>query len=1095
MVEYRNTLTELETVASAEYRALREAFHNSTWTGLEDGARLHAGDPEISQADFELDIQAPLHEVILAGVVLVEKAKLSGFHQVKIDHIYRFLQSSVANALATVADTEVERGGPASLTIKQLQLDTLAEQYVRMQVEVNALNGIAAIDLSSVAHSIRVLSANPALQHLDIFASEIHRLKISHPELLIQPAVATTAELSAEDLVDLRQLLAGQQGDWLGGRALTALSEKVQPKEDVIGTDILMKEGQRLTDGQVNNLRLLLASITNLQESAETNPDVFAQRGLSHFAAHPERLDELSHTITQILDTHEQLQRPEISDPSLADWQEFVRDIRVDGISIADYIPRFDLRDLQPEDGDRFRRVVHKLEQVLETIQATPELLGRNQAQQRERLQRRSEWLEGLIEKAKRAIIVAETGVREEQRRPRLFEQFLKIYAKTADGQPLSDEIIYGTSEYADEERQRATMRWAVSLWHKISDRPSPFLNFDFMKYELGELHDGPELVAIAESVPEGMSLYRFFFGVTKVISLGSEAFKTQQNQEKLAEIYSSRTNRLQMIEHILRTGHMGTGALPMGRYTQVLLQAIIMHDPADRAQYRPVLEEYLGTEQLDMLFPPDVDYPTYNGQRIDDLLVQEEAKNSAVAIEVMTKKLAAFLMQWDQRVGGDPQNPLSEADALFVVATAINTAEFLQIIAALDNRDYVSKRFTTRLKFLKEYRSRKYRTKQLGSPLSINFFRTLQPEITEMVTGRGVDLENVIMMTGTVDAHPDLKQRYLMERVNNPNNFADPNARDSRGPVITLDNLDIRREHWELAPFEFGQHYVRTNRFTKKFYDLITWNDHMVKDWFSGHLPEDQGLRKVHNDNVGYYFGDFERPAPKQRENEADQDYYDRIREERMRWANKGYVLVKGYKVDPNNPGMYLDSDGHSTPDPEQAKTTWAFTPALMYFHYFDRDGDPSPDELLAESIDRPVAFQQRMERRFTKDSFTRMRLEFTKWLVINEIAEKNHEFQHKDLQEKIKILGNVFACLCQDVFSARYLKGVGQVFSGESDHVEPAGFGQLTVDDVVDILERAEWLRPGVVDIQLRTHINTVIRPKAYLVQKSGLRPRLHH
>jgi hypothetical protein len=420
-------------------------------------------------------------------------------------------------------------------------------------------------------------------------------------------------------------------------------------------------------------------------------------------------------------------------------------------------------------------------------------------------------------------------------------------------------------------------------------------------------------------------------------------------------------------------------------------------------------------------------------------------------AVIKMKDEVAEFIMEQDRLHSPSKRVTITKEDALFIIDLALNCAEMTGLLASMDTTTYTSQRIETRFKYLYEYRFRKYDDKDLGPVTSVPFFLELQPEFLEyFMSSNGTTLEQYWLLSGLVE---DRVQQYY-------------------GLPDQLNEIKLRDPSLNLS-IEVGKLYKRVSGFTQKFYKLITKGEKLIDDWFSHTLDYNTNLRKFNNDYVGYYFGDLERAAPGIRDGESEADYYDRTLKLRARWKEKGYIMVKGYKLDKTNPGMYVAKDGTLVEDIRLATTEYKFTPATTYYDFFyqyqhGHDGDHkyySAEELLKLSVEKPAELQEIMEKRFTTDVFTRMRVEFFKEFIISELTGQVAEaFQKKDFKQKKEFLDAFFALMNQHAFTLKNHFTFSGVTSGATDHgVQLAGFGKLTLDDIEEILVRSEVIMPS--------------------------------
>ncbi len=660
-----------------------------------------------------------------------------------------------------------------------------------------------------------------------------------------------------------------------------------------------------------------------------------------------------------------------------------------------------------------------------------------------------------------------------------MWRKFLKAYGKSEDGSPLPDAIINSTTTEAVKEQGRAFMRWIKDVWwEKVADPPNPFLpGFDMKTYSLARLEDKPTVLELVESVPVTAAI-RGIFGVMRILDRGSFSYKNQLKPGDQYQGYNEyKTNYL---EHLFKLGEMGTGELSMAQYLQWGVQCISLHDLARREQYKPLLQP-LFSGQYDKYDKKGnvvgtgadiwLDFFTdgtanqgekkYEGHPMHDVFYEEFSNMSKENTEQTVLSITNFVLAMDKKYS---TGELSFNDAQFVAVTAINAAEFFGIFDTSDT-SRISRRIKARFSFLSEYRTRKRGAKELGSKETYHWFRKFFENILRYQVNpkTGVSMETVWMLAGHVQ-DADKQRLGLPDSVN------------------TVD----------FGPYtqEMGNVYRRVAEFVQKIYGVITAKEGLGVEWTTtspeGLAKATRKLRGIKNDVIDYYFGDIEIAASLNAQEKtlisqgnreaAEQSLFQRTAEQRRNFANNGYLLVRGLKLDKES-GQFKDPAGGLTTDPKKAAVEYKFTPALDYFNILREGHHNEPVDMnhvlfgpnsANSSFENWSRTQTQIQKALgSHDTFGRMRLEMVKWLVIDEMAALKKKFHHEmSYEDRNKVIDGLFMGLCQDYHDIEYL-----TLKNSFEEVDFAPFGLFSFDDVVEILEKAEWIRP--LDVRQRATI----------------------
>jgi hypothetical protein len=660
-----------------------------------------------------------------------------------------------------------------------------------------------------------------------------------------------------------------------------------------------------------------------------------------------------------------------------------------------------------------------------------------------------------------------------------MWRKFLKAYAKSEDGSPLPDAIINSTTTEAVKEQGRAFMRWIKDVWwEKVADPPNPFLpGFDMKTYSLARLEDKPTVLELVESVPVTAAI-RGIFGVMRILDRGSYSYKNQLKPGDQYQGYNEyKTNYL---EHLFKLGEMGTGELSMAQYLQWGVQCIALHDLGRREQYRPLLQQLfsgqydkydkkgnvvgVGADIWTDFFTdgsPNQGEKKYGGHPMHDVFYEEFSNMSKETTEETVRAITTFILAMDKKYS---TGELSFNDAQFVAVTAINAAEFFGIFDTSDT-SRISRRIKARFSFLGEYRTRKRGAKELGSKETYHWFRKFFENILryQINPKTGVSMETVWMLAGHVQ---DVDKQRL-------------------GLPDSVDTVDF-------GPYtqEMGNVYRRVSEFVLKIYGVITAKEGLGVEWTTtspeGLAKATRKLRGIKNDVIDYYFNDIEIAASlnaqektlisQDRREEAEQSLFQRTAEQRRNFANNGYLLVRGLKLDKES-GQFKDPAGGLTSDPNKAAVEYKFTPALDYFnilrHGHHNEAVDMNSVLMGPnsangSFENWSRTQTQIQQALgSHDTFGRMRLEMVKWLVIDEMAALKKKFHHEmSHEDRNKVIDGLFMGLCQDYHDIEYL-----TFKNAFEEVDFAPFGLFSFNDVVQILEKAEWIRP--LDVRQRANI----------------------
>lgn len=553
-----------------------------------------------------------------------------------------------------------------------------------------------------------------------------------------------------------------------------------------------------------------------------------------------------------------------------------------------------------------------------------------------------------------------------------------------------------------------------------------------------------------------------------------------------------------------------------------------------------------------------------YNGYELHEIMVQEDSGITLELKQMVIYRFILLLIQQDRArldkifkdkgthykevldennnlkkvpLSSDNCSPLEFKEARFIAELMLNVGSAFQLFPAQDNKNVVSKMFFTRLMYLDKYRTKKAAGKPLGSENTLSFFKRLFPEGFEefLINDTGINLEQVWMLagvgeeTGVGEINPYIKN---MQRVQEFYRFI-PSQRNhtlNKPGMLKIDDVNkmsVKATNWNY-PDDIGILFRRMGGFVMPFYKYITGEERILDDWMDGRVVRNSvKLKKFHNDKAGYYFGDLNKQAEEPKENEAEEEFFERIKEKRILFAQKGYILVKGKKRDANSPELFVADKNEqnktgktTTTDHEKAKVEYKFTPIFEYFSILSNEElknikndllqgitfgngieakklkndhveelrNLNPRNLLTYLSEKdPALLQSILIDKVHPDVLGKAQDRFTQWFIIGELSMIVDEFKKKSDKEKKNIIDDIYAGLNQYVYNLKYLNPTSRM---NEENVGLAGFGRFSFDDITYILREAGWIRESKLsDLSIKQHIFE-LRLQYLISKKSSLK-----